>query len=139
MDKLESHHLFWTRSEWSERPISKQVRKMATYIISISRTHHSLLHATMSPPEVPDIETLRTLRENAYLSLDDAISSIDHPIALHVERQLEIISMDIQQARDFLDSGNYRQLRDYNNTVMLSRYIRRHNANNLSEVTNGKS
>lgn len=105
--RLEAHHLFWTRAEWNERPISKQVRKLACYIIDIPTINHRLLHATLTPPEVPDIQTLRDLREIAPMGLEIAQNEIKHPIIEHIGRQLLIATLDQDLAQDLLDTGEY--------------------------------
>lgn len=108
----ERHHMFWTKAEWNSRPISKQVRGMATYIIDVAYINHRLIHASLSPPPVPDIEILRQLRDNAINGLEYSVANIDHPIARHIGRQLLIASLDEDTAYEMLDTGDFSQFRD---------------------------
>lgn len=107
----EKHHMFWTRAEWNQRPLSKQVRTMATYIIDIPYANHRLLHASLAPPPVPDMDTLRKLREYAPEGLETAIAKIDHPIARHIGRQLLIATLDVEVAEELLDTGDFSRYR----------------------------
>lgn len=93
---------------WNERPITKQVRNLSCYRIDVPQINHRLIHATLRPPEIPDIETLRDLREYAPMGLEKAIERINHPIVEHIGRQLVLATLRESVAMDLIDSGEYR-------------------------------
>jgi len=44
-----SHHVFWTRKEYTT-PIQRRVRNMGAYIIRVNIDNHQELHANLLPP-----------------------------------------------------------------------------------------
>lgn len=108
-ERFEKHHMGWTRKDWLETPISKQVRQMPTFMIDLAHPVHRLLHASMVPPEVPDHETLLEMRSLAVQGLTVVINRLQHPIAEHLDQQLTIATIDPEVAQDKLDRGEYRR------------------------------
>lgn len=106
-ERLEKHHTLWTRHDWLQTPISKQVRQMGAFMLDIPHPVHRLLHASMRPPEVPDHETLLQMRSLAVRGLAVVVNKLQHPIAEHLDNQLTIITIDPEVAYDRLDRGDY--------------------------------
>lgn len=105
--RYEKHHMLWTRKDWLEIPISKQVRQMGAFMIDLAHPVHRLLHASLRPPEVPDHETLLEMRSLATSGLIVVINRLQHPIAEHLDQQLTIATIDPEVAQDKLDRGEY--------------------------------
>jgi hypothetical protein len=106
-EKLEIHHVLWTRADWSKKPIAKQVRQMGAFLVDVSHTNHRLLHASLRPPNVPEHDVLHQMRELALGGLVRVLEELNHPIVDHIEKQLIIINMDIEEAAYKLDTGDY--------------------------------
>lgn len=103
------HHMLWTRNEWCQAPLARQVRRMGAYLIDLENPVHRLLHASTVPPEVPDHETLQRMRSLATKGIRVVINGIDHPIAEHLDSQLIIATIDPAVAQSRLDRGDYRR------------------------------
>lgn len=80
---------------------------MGAFLIDISHTNHRLLHASILPPDVPEHDVLYNMRELALGGLVAVINRLQHPIVDHIQRQMEIIRMDSEEAQYILDSGDY--------------------------------
>lgn len=103
----ERHHMLWTRLDWQENPLAKRVRSMSTFILDAHHPNHRLLHASTSPPKVPDRETLQHMQELAPYGLGTVLARLEHPIVNHIERQLGILALPPAIALDKLETGLY--------------------------------
>lgn len=103
----EKHHALWTRREWTEQPLARRVRQMGAFLIDAAHPNHRLLHASLRPPEVPDIDTLREMQTLAMGGLTNVLDNLNHPIVEHLENQLCIITIDPDTAMNRIDKGEY--------------------------------
>lgn len=83
---------------------------MGAFILDAPHFNHRLLHASMKPPEKPEADTLRRMRELAPRGLLIVLNNIEHPIVEHIERQLEIINTDPIEAMQRIEEGDYERL-----------------------------
>lgn len=102
----ERHHALWEKRQYKS-PLEKQVRQMSAFILDVPHFNHRLLHASMRPPEKPEPDTLRRMRELAPQGLLVVLNKIDHPIVEHIENQLEIININPVEAMTRIEEGDY--------------------------------
>lgn len=102
----ERHHTLWEKRQYTA-PIERRVRNMASFIIDVTRPHHRLLHASLVPPNKPEVEALREMEHLAIGGLEVVMNRLEHPIVQHLQSQLEIVSMPVEEAIDRLDTGDY--------------------------------
>lgn len=102
MEKLEKHHLLFTRAEWQRTPIGKQVRRLGTFMLYVPHMPHRVVHYLLDPPRVPDHDTLYEMRGLASEGLVAVINRLDHPIAEHLDRRMSILTISSDGAEEII-------------------------------------
>ena len=99
MERLQRHHLCYTRREWLQYNISRQVRNHPTFSLFLAAPVHRYLHMTLLPPELPDFETLIEMRDMAKYGLDTVMDNLgDERMLQHLDTQLAFASIPVGMA-----------------------------------------
>lgn len=80
---------------------------MAAFIIDAPYPNHRLLHASLRPPEKPKHDELIEFEHLAVQGLEVVLNRIESPTTKHLQSQLEILTIDPDEAMERVDTGEF--------------------------------
>lgn len=92
------HHMLWERNEWNPSRLGRSLRNDPIFKLELFAPVHRLLHIQEDPIPLPEQSVLEEMESIRHLGLLGIIDCLDHPIANHLDRQMNYAYMPVTRA-----------------------------------------
>ena len=92
------HHMLWERKEWSESRLGRSLRNEPMFKLELFAPVHRLLHLQEDPIPLPEQAVLEEMESLKHLGLIGLVDCLDHPIANHLDKQMNYQYMPVTRA-----------------------------------------
>jgi hypothetical protein len=90
--------MLWERREWYESRLGRSLRNDPMFKLALFAPVHRLLHIQEDPIPLPEVSVLEEMESLKHLGMLGLIDSLDHPIAYHLEKQMNYQYMPVARA-----------------------------------------